>query len=405
MRAADSMQIARYQSRRMERELAAEIRREQRRRNNTRLVVLAAIAAIIAILVLYVLPNTAFAATSDDIRSEIDDAEAYLEDLYAQAEAASEALNQTNAELEQTAADIDATQQHCRETTRRLNEQRRRLSRRIRATYKSSRADLVSLVLGARSFEEFTEAVSYAAHIADSDADSINEAARLRDELAEQLATLAELQQSQKQLQDEQETRKADLQAAAAEQEAYIANLGEELKTAIEAEEEARREAERREAERRAAEEAERRAAEASREAEQAAEQQPEAQTAPAMDADEQEKRKILVDSAYSQLGLPYVWGGKEPGVGMDCSGLVSWCYDQIGIHMPHYHASIAEYVRERRSVEELEPGDVVLWMGGDGSHVAMYIGNNQIIEEIYRGCSINNIYDRMPYTFAGSIL
>lgn len=405
MRAADSMQIARYQSKRMEHELAAEIRREQRRRNNARLVALAAIAAIIAILVFYVLPNTAFAATSDDIRSEMDDAEAYLEDLYSQAEAASEALNKTNAELEQTAADIDATQQHCRETTRRLNEQRRRLSQRIRATYKSSRADLVSLVLGARSFEEFTEAVSYAAHIADSDADSINEAARLHDELAEQLDKLAELQQSQEQLQNEQETRQADLQAAAAEQETYIANLGEELAAAIEAEEEARREAERREAERRAAEEAERRAAE-QREAEQAAEQQPEAQTASAaMDADEQEKRKILVDAAYSQLGLPYVWGGKEPGVGMDCSGLVSWCYDQIGIHMPHYHASIGEYVREYRSVEELEPGDVVLWCEPIGTHVAMYIGNNQIIEEISRGCSINNIYDRMPYSFAGSIL
>jgi cell wall-associated NlpC family hydrolase len=187
--------------------------------------------------------------------------------------------------------------------------------------------------------------------------------------------------------------------------------LGEELKAALEAEEEARREAERREAERRAAEEAAREAEEAERraaeqrEAEQAAEQQPETHAPAAMDADEQEKRKILVDAAYSQLGLPYVWGGKEPGVGMDCSGLVSWCYDQIGIHMPHYHASIGEYVREYRSVEELEPGDVVLWCEPIGTHVAMYIGNNQIIEEIYRGCSINNIYDRMPYSFAGSIL
>ena len=41
------------------------------------------------------------------------------------------------------------------------------------------------------------------------------------------------------------------------------------------------------------------------------------------------------VRHALTQLGVPYVWGGTAPGVGLDCSGLTQWAYHEAGLNLP----------------------------------------------------------------------
>src|SRR5699024_1661448 len=81
------------------------------------------------------------------------------------------------------------------------------------------------------------------------------------------------------------------------------------------------------------------------------------------------------VRSALTQQGVPYVWGGTTPGAGFDCSGLTQWAYRESGVEIPRLAQE--QGIGSQVAREDLMPGDLAVWSG----HVAMYIGDGQIIE------------------------
>ncbi|AVM00048.1 hydrolase Nlp/P60 [Gordonia iterans] len=81
------------------------------------------------------------------------------------------------------------------------------------------------------------------------------------------------------------------------------------------------------------------------------------------------------VRAALSQRGVPYVWGGTTPD-GFDCSGLTQWAYRQAGLELPRL-AQDQDTAGFPVSQSQLQPGDLAVWSG----HVAMYIGNGQMVE------------------------
>lgn len=82
---------------------------------------------------------------------------------------------------------------------------------------------------------------------------------------------------------------------------------------------------------------------------------------------------QAIVNAAYSQLGVPYVYGGTTPGVGLDCSGLVQYCHAVAGISLPRTSAAQGG---SGVAVTDPQPGDIVCYSG----HVGIYIGNGQMI-------------------------
>ncbi|MGH9301341.1 MAG: C40 family peptidase [Acidimicrobiales bacterium] len=103
------------------------------------------------------------------------------------------------------------------------------------------------------------------------------------------------------------------------------------------------------------------------------------------------------VRAAENQVGTPYVWGGSSPG-GFDCSGLVMWAWSQVGVSLPHYTG--AQYdATTHISMGSIQPGDLLF--NGDLSHVAMYVGNGQMVEAAHTGTNVRIVPVRSEMVFA----
>ena len=84
------------------------------------------------------------------------------------------------------------------------------------------------------------------------------------------------------------------------------------------------------------------------------------------------------LQAALSKRGDPYVWGAAGPAA-FDCSGLVVWAFEQVGITLPHYTGDLWNSgVHVPRSA--LEPGDLVFFYP-DISHVGIYIGDGLMVD------------------------
>ncbi|HWE57025.1 MAG TPA: NlpC/P60 family protein [Acidimicrobiales bacterium] len=107
------------------------------------------------------------------------------------------------------------------------------------------------------------------------------------------------------------------------------------------------------------------------------------------------------VAAAESRLGDWYQWGATGPST-FDCSGLVMWAYEQVGISLPHY--SGAQYSDTTHiPMSDLQPGDLVFF-SDPGEHVAMYIGNGEIIEAPHTGAQVHIVPMYSEFTLAGRV-
>ncbi len=115
--------------------------------------------------------------------------------------------------------------------------------------------------------------------------------------------------------------------------------------------------------------------------------------------------RSSIVDYALQFLGNPYVWGGTSLTRGADCSGFTLSVFRHFGISLSH---SSRAQANEGRAVSgsELRPGDLIFYGGGTINHVALYIGNGQIVHasDENTGIIISRYNNRTPVKYVNVI-
>jgi cell wall-associated NlpC family hydrolase len=94
------------------------------------------------------------------------------------------------------------------------------------------------------------------------------------------------------------------------------------------------------------------------------------------------------VHYAEGQLGVPYVFGGESPGRAFDCSGLMQYSYRKAGKYIPR---TVIEQWRRAGThvpIRHLRRGDLLFFYSRP-SHVAMYIGHDEMIEAPHTGLRV----------------
>lgn len=109
---------------------------------------------------------------------------------------------------------------------------------------------------------------------------------------------------------------------------------------------------------------------------------------------------EYVIKRMGSQMGVPYSWGGGNANgpsrgidsgagtVGFDCSGLMLYGFAGVGIKLDHYSGSQYNAGRKVPS-SQMRRGDMIFYGPNASQHVAMYLGNGQMLEAPYTGSHV----------------
>lgn len=110
--------------------------------------------------------------------------------------------------------------------------------------------------------------------------------------------------------------------------------------------------------------------------------------------------RVDLCQYAKEFIGNPYVWGGTSLTKGTDCSGFVMRVFQKYGVKLPRNSRAQANCGTTIK-VSEAKPGDLIFYGKGKTiNHVAIYIGNGQVVHASSpkTGIKISNVSYRTPF-------
>lgn len=249
---------------------------------------------------------------------------------------------------------------------------------RIKAMYENGNSVMIGKIFESGSISDMLKQAENVQTIHTYDRQELAKYIENKERIKQMKADLEEDMKEQESYKKQYEAQKQSLSASLESEKAKVADLNTQLAEAVKkAEEEARRKA--------ALREAKRKAEEARKKAE--AEKNNNSNNSNNHPGDSGGNQNVnvgkgdtataqaIVNAAYSYIGVPYVWGGTSYN-GIDCSGLTMMAHKAAGISIPRVSYDQAAGGKNVGSLSNALPGDVICYPG----HVALYIGNEQVI-------------------------
>ncbi len=307
-------------------------------------------------------PIEAYAATAAEKKAEAAAALDKLDAVNAKLAQAEQDFELASYEQGQAKSAMDEAQGRIDEASARISDLQDQLGTRAKSMYRTGSTSFLDLLLGATTFQAFTQNWGILNDMNESDAQMVQETKDLRVEVEEQKAVYAEQERQAAEKAAEAEQVKDSAAALQAEMQATYNSLSAEAAELVATEEAARQ----------AAAEAAAPAAATSRPAPSGS-NRPNTNNPSSGDHLPVIGGSDAISRANSCIGIPYVLGGGGPS-SFDCSGFVSYCLTGRTGRVLGTSYDMGRYPTVSRS--NASAGDIVYWDG----HVGLYIGGGQII-------------------------
>ena len=294
------------------------------------------------------------APSVDDLKKQKSEKENEVSSLQEQLTDIMDKLGILEEQLIAKGEEITQAQVDLEEAQEKEQEQYEAMKIRIKYMYEEGDESALETLVAADDFSDLLNKAEYVQNVHTYDREQLQEYIEIKQEIADLKASLEEDQKNMEAMQEDYKEQEQELDAAIESKKEEVEDLDSEIQAAAEA---AAREA------------AERAAAAAAASSVNTSNTSTNTTVAKGDTATAQ----AILNAAYSQLGVPYVWGGTSPGSGLDCSGLVQYCHRAAGISLPRVAAAQGG---GGMAVSDPQPGDCVCY----GYHIGIYIGNGQMI-------------------------
>ena len=326
-----------------------------------------------------------FAAPSvDDLKDNKAAKESEVSSLQDQLTDIMSKLGDLEESLIEKGEEITKAEEDLKEAQEKEQEQYEAMKKRIKFMYEEGDTTALETLVTAENFSDLVNKAEYVQNVHTYDRKQLEEYIETKQQIADLKTTLEDEQKNMESMQAEYENKESELSSTIESKKAEVANLDSQIQAAAEAA-----------------------AAEALAAQQQAAAannnngggsgnrnnggngtKPAPAPTPSGGGSGNTSTAQAIVNAAYSQLGVHYVWGGTTPGVGLDCSGLTQYCHRVAGI-------SIGRTSEVQggggKAVSNPQPGDLVCY----GSHIGIYIGGGQMIHAPHTGdvVRVANVY------------
>ena len=329
-----------------------------------------------------------FAAPSEaDLKKQKSAAEQQVSSLQSQLTDLMAKINQLENDMVAKGEEITQAEADLKAAQEKEDQQQEDMKLRIKYMYEEGDGSALERILSSGSIAEMLNQADYIKSVHEYDRKMLEEYVKTKQQVADLKDTLETEMKNLETMQADYEKQQKTLSATLESKQAEVADLDKQLQEAAA------------EAARKAAEEAAKQAAAAANNSNRGNSNSGNTSNGgtnsgntntgnttvtptPAAPSNNSSAASTIVSAAYSQLGVPYVWGGTTPGVGLDCSGLTQYCHRVAGISIPRTSSA---QLAGGTIVSNPQPGDIC-WTPG---HVAIYTGGGQMIEAQQTGVPV----------------